>query len=538
VSFRVGFRVPDGVEVLVEPQHLAIFGLTQKSGKTTSLQAFARRVGQTTLVFRTKRGDIGFHDARRLEPFFRERVDWRFIEGLVSAQLQEKARFYRGDIILACRGARTVAEVHTNIRGRLEKARNPWTQKVLVELNEYLDEVEESLRDHRFADRLEFAAGHQGHIVDLEGYPPAMQQLVIASTLTCVMERYRNIVVVLPEARDFIPEDRLTPAKVAVESFIRKGATLGNYLWLDSQSLTGLDMDVMRHVGLWLFGRQTLDLEVRRDLKFLPGRRHSNDEITGLGLGQFLVLEGETVTRTYVQPDWLDRDAARSVAMGRIGATRLRQTPRETEEEDMDAKERKHYEDRIAELEKRVADLTGALEAARTSAARAEGEAAIGRLHAPGPVPAGTTVVAYSNGLESGDRQTVSTPRLDGGPQQDTEREEVHLHVARDAPSLTVHNRVVRVDATSEDSKGRLALLLSQGFFDSPRANSHVRDEMRSRGWGTWIGGAGNDSMNELLQRFCEWGFLRRIQGNKRVDYQVVPEARARVSVVGEEVAA
>lgn len=532
MTFRIGYRVPDGVAVDTELQHLAIFGLTQKSGKTTSLEGFAKRVGATALIFRTKRGDIGFENARQVQPYFRERVDWRYIEGLVSAQLQEKARFYRGDIILAVRGAKTVAEVHSNVQKRLDKAKNPWTQKVLVELNEYLTEVEDSLKTRTFATYVDIERG-KAVVMDLEGYPLAMQQLVIASTLSYLMETEHNVIVVLPEARDFVPEDRMTPAKLAIENFIRKGATLGNYLWLDSQSLTGLDMDVMRHVGLWLFGRQTLDLEVHRDLKFLPGRKHSNEEVTGLELGQFLVVEGESVTKTYVQPAWLDPATARGVSMGRTHVRDIHKT----EEENVDAKERKQYEDRIkgletllneanadkAELVRSLADEHRRAEANAKLAAHATARAI---EHAPGPREL-AAALSQATSSEAGSAR-VSESRV--GPTDEQER--VDLHVSHSVPNLTVHVKEVRLERTTEDLDGKLAKLITESFFNAPRRPAEVRAEFIARGWPKYLGGNSQVAFGKAFARFAEWGFFRVLDDA----YQVIPEAMARVHVITEPV--
>jgi hypothetical protein len=540
VTFRIGYRVGDGASVETELQHLAIFGLTQRSGKTTALEAFAKRVGITVIVFRTKRGDIGFHEANRLAPYLRDQVDWRYIEGLVSAQLQEKARFYRGDIILACRGAKSIADVHANVRKRLEKAKNPWTQKVLVELNEYLGEVEEAMATRRLAHQFDIPVNRTSalQLVDLEGYPPALQQLVIASMLSAVMEDYHNLIVVLPEARDFIPEDRLTPTKLAVENFIRKGAALGNYLWLDSQSLTGLDMDVMRHVGLWLFGRQTLDLEVSRDLKFLPGRKHAASEVTGLRLGEFLVVEGDTVTKTYVQPAWLPDDRARDIAAGELPVHEADHYKPEPKEEIVDEKERKEYEDHIKRLEDAVADAARKYgEAAKEAttwmnkwreehdrAEANEADASIGRIHRPGPAPPGG--VHY--------QMTTSPP---SGP---TERERIDLTVERETPTLTVRTKVVSIEATDGDTKGRMALLFSEGFFDSERPIKDVGPEFVTRGWLNYNpiakGGASYINVQRAMDQLTEWGFFTRAQDRK--GYRAVPEAKDRVRVVRERVTA
>ena len=268
MKFHVGFEVGIGNPVDAELHHLAIFGLTQKSGKTTALEAFINRIDgdSSALVLRTGRGEIGFDGVPHIPFFFRERTDWQFVEGMISAHLQEKAKFYRGDIMRACRGAKTLDDVRNAVKSSLEDARGgSFVEKIYTELEQYLSEILPQLRSIKFSPELKLMRGVQ--LMDMENIRPSLQQLIISATIDRIMQSHKNVIVVLPEARDFIPEDRRTPAKMSIESLIRKGAKLGNYLWCDSQSLTGLDLDVMRSVGIWLFGRQNLDREMERQAR-------------------------------------------------------------------------------------------------------------------------------------------------------------------------------------------------------------------------------------------------------------------------------
>src|SRR5947209_8129237 len=72
--------------------HLVITGMTGESGKTTTLEALLTRGKLTGLVFRTKRGELGFESGHAIQPFFSEEglTQWRALEGLLSAILQEK----------------------------------------------------------------------------------------------------------------------------------------------------------------------------------------------------------------------------------------------------------------------------------------------------------------------------------------------------------------------------------------------------------------------------------------------------------------
>jgi len=140
---------------------------------------------------------------------------------------------------------------------------------------------------------------------------------VIAASLEYIMEKMSGVIVVVPEAYKLIPLDRPSPVRLAAEAITREGMKIKNFLWLDSQQLTGLDLDILRNVDIWLFGRQTLDREKERAAKMIPGHGVSSDDIHGLTLGQFYVVQyGEKVQKVYVQPAWLDSKTAIKVAKG------------------------------------------------------------------------------------------------------------------------------------------------------------------------------------------------------------------------------
>ena len=319
IGYEVGTRNPVDVNLA----HLFISGLTQQSGKTTSLEGFINRIhGFKILVFRTGRGEITFDGAHPTDPFFRERTDWQFVEGLISAHLLEKAKTYRADIIRASTGAQSLQDFWDNIQETLNKTKvGTWTNKVCTELDQYLSEIVPELKTLNFSSDLFLEDGV--NVMDLEMMTPAMQQLVISASIDRVMEDRTHTIVVLPEARDFIPQDRKTPAKLSLENLIRKGAKLFNFLWLDSQSLTGLDMDVMRSVGIWLYGRQDLDIEAQRVSKAIPLNSVKPQDIQALKLGQFYLVEGMTVKKVYVQPKWMSADLAMQVADGTMPLERI-----------------------------------------------------------------------------------------------------------------------------------------------------------------------------------------------------------------------
>jgi hypothetical protein len=529
-SFRIGFEVKSGREVVCEAQHLGITGLTQQSGKTTALEAFISRLDATTcvIVFRTGRGEIGFDGARRIPPFFRERTDWQFVEGLIGAHLHEKTKFYRGDVMLAVRGAHSLSEVHANIRARLTKTKKEWTQKVLVELDQYFNEIVPLLAEHVFA--LDVEVGRGVRVMDLEGMPIALQQLVIASTVDKVMEEHRDVLFVLPEARDFIPEGERTPAKLALERLIRRGAKLGNFLWVDSQSLTGLDMDVMRSVGTWLFGRQVLDLELKRVTKMVPGLQVGKihaDDIRRLGLGEFLLVRGATATRVYVQPAWLDDNHAQRVAQGIDSAAEMIRLFK-SKGENVDDKERKKYEERIASqdeeikrLTTRVSQLSKRLE---EEAERVEANAKAAAANAVEKGKGAPTPSEFTRLLDE-----TATHAASGRTKVDPH----DITVTHEVPSVTVRQKLPVVDTSTKEMVGRIALLIAEGFWNGDtKRQADAGKEFVRRGFGAqFAGGGASVALSRAFAQMTLWGFLRREEDGS---YSLTPGVEKRVRVVTE----
>ena len=535
---RIGYEVPSGAPVEVPLQHTAIYGLTRQAGKTTALEGMISRLKDTALVIRTGKNDITFDWAHAVRPFFRERVDWHYVERMLWSFLNEKPKVYRTWIMRSTQGARTLEDVHSKLRdAATRKGLRGWDADMLYQLDHYFGELLPALRSLDFSTTLDIARG-QVNVMDLENVPKTVQQLIVAAVLDRLMEHPQHVVVVLPEARNFIPSGTATPATRSADDFVREGAKLGMFLWVDSQSLTGVDQQTLRNFGLSLHGRQTSDLEIDRIVKAI-GAGVTKASVKKLGLGQFLLEDQDGVRTVYAQPSWLSDGLAIQTAKGTIPV----QIVKETREEKVDDKERKAYEDRITMLEERhreqlaviqknaektIADLRKEV---RELEARQQVVDATDRLGGFVPTPLLPPPVPESIGHDP-DACARHVGEMVAGERMD-------IHAQRLEANLTVHEKLVHVDALEEgESVNRFALLIAEGFFDTKRTNSHVRDEMRRRGWGQWIGGGANDQMNDLLQKFCEWRIIDRVEGNKRVDYEVVPAAKERIRVVREAVTA
>jgi hypothetical protein len=317
-TLLLGYEVGDtGATVEVPLKHMAITGQTQEAGKTTALEALISRSGLRAVTFITKRGEASFTGARRIEPYFREQADWQFVASILEASRGEKLKFERAWIIRASRGAKTLADVQKNVRLAMEKARG-MSADVYLTLDAYLEVVVPEIAKVKWARGVDIQDGVNA--VDLTELSLEMQHLVIRSTISWVLNREVNTIVVIPEAWKFIPQGRGTPVKLAAEAFIRQAASMGNYLWLDSQDLGGIDKQILRSVALWILGVQREANEIKRTLDNIPAglKKPKPADIATLELGQFFACWGKHSIRTYVQPAWLPDRIAMQIAAGEV----------------------------------------------------------------------------------------------------------------------------------------------------------------------------------------------------------------------------
>jgi hypothetical protein len=239
------------------------------------------------------------------------------VSSLLEAFLGERMKFERSWIMRATKGARTLADVRRNI-ARLQVKAKGLNADVFMVLAEYLDELVPAIAAVSWAPRVTLAAGV--NVMDLAGVPSSMQHLVIKSSIDWVLEHEEKTVVVVPEAWKFIPQGRGTPVKLSAMAYIRQGAGLANYLWLDSQDIGGVDKELLRSVPVWILGVQREANEIKRTLSNIPATvaKPTAADIALLELGQFYACWGTHAIRTYAQPAWMPADLARQVATGAL----------------------------------------------------------------------------------------------------------------------------------------------------------------------------------------------------------------------------
>jgi vacuolar-type H+-ATPase subunit H len=313
----LGYEVGSGEPVFVPLHHLAIFGMTQLSGKTTTLEGLISRSLLKAIAFITKRGEAGFTMYNLVTPYYKPRADWQFVEGLVNVALGEKVKYEPGmryGIMKVCKGRKDLKEIQKAALELARETKREFMKAVYEKLAAYLEIVIPELEKWIFSDRLELSEGI--NVMDLSGMRLETQHLVIASTIEYAFANLDHVIVIIPEAWETIPQSKMTPVKWVAQQFIRKGAALGNYLWLDSQDIGGIDKTPLRQCDNWLMGRMKEAHEVERILKQLLGMKVAAAEIQTLSLGHFYAAIGNDVRKVYVLPVGVPESVGVEVARG------------------------------------------------------------------------------------------------------------------------------------------------------------------------------------------------------------------------------
>ena len=355
----LGYQVGSGEPVYVPLHHLAIFGMTQLSGKTTTLEGLISRSGLRAIAFITKRGEAGFTKYNLVTPYYKPRADWQFVEGLVNVALGEKVKYEPGmryGIMKVCKGRKDLKEIQKAALEFARDSKREFMKAVYEKLAAYLEIVIPELEKWVFTDKLELSEGI--NVMDLSGMRLETQHLVIASAIEYAFASLDHVIVIIPEAWESIPQGKMTPVKWVAQQFIRKGAALGNYMFLDSQDIGGIDKTPLRQCDNWLMGRMKEAHEVERILKQLLGMKIAAEEIQTLPLGHFYAAIGNDVKKVYVLPVGVPEEVGRDVALGKRSPESVRDDflkRKVMEVDDLVWKEK--YEEEKRKAEKKIESL-------------------------------------------------------------------------------------------------------------------------------------------------------------------------------------
>ena len=477
----LGFEVGTGAPVRIPMHHTVITGMTQRAGKTTALEALITRSGAKALTFVTKRGEGAFTNARRTDPYFSERADWQYVAGILEASRGEKLKFERAWIIRASRGARTLADVQRNVRKAMEKATG-MSADVYLTLDAYLDVVVPQIARVDWAPAVELKPGVNA--MDLTDLAVEMQHLVIRSSLDWVLEKESGTVVVVPEAWKFIPQGRGTPVKLAAESYIRQGAGLHNYLWLDSQDIAGVEKAILKNVAVWVLGVQRESNEIKRTLDQIPAgiKKPKPEQVATLGLGEFFACWDSHTIKTYVQPAWMSEQQAQAIATGKARASdfaglRRASTIAKPNETKPTARrpEKPPTKENDEVTEQDIARLEKCIETAVASAIGRDTQAKVNVTDRPAPKGPRTTDESHTLSEDQWeaiyqrfkDRLVKEAPAL--------------VRVLATQTELEIKTERRTVEADQGTWLGAVATLIHDGFLDKPTKTNDVWREVQRR---------------------------------------------------------
>lgn len=319
-KIKFGYEIKTGKEIDIPISHTVITGLTNESGKTTAVMGLIKRSELKALIIKTKIGEKAITEGSIIPPFYKENFDWEFASELLEASRKEKLKFERSWIIRYSKTATNLLEFKRNIDNALTEGKlRELDKSILITLQAYLDKILPELQYAPLSKTLDIKDGI--NIMDLERFKEETQTIIIRSVIQEVLNKEKNVLIVIPECWKYLPERLNTPVKRPAEAFIRQGATNNNFLILDSQDITGISKSILKQVSNWILGYQREFNEIKRTLDQIPLPKKTKPEpkdIATLKLGQFFVATSEFVKKAYAQPSWIDNITARNIALGKI----------------------------------------------------------------------------------------------------------------------------------------------------------------------------------------------------------------------------
>ena len=323
----LGYEVGTGDRVDISPSHLIVTGVSQLSGKTTTLEALIKRSGLKAVVFKTKIGEKSFSEGTETPPFFRDRSDYEFVRSLIEAYAKEKLFLEKGTLMRLCKGSGSLLEIKKRVDDTLVEGKlRGLKEEIYTRLQHYLENLIPQIQFANLSKVLDLSDGI--NIMNLERFSEEAQSLVIQSVADEVLKTMKCVVLVIPETWKFLPQKYNNPCKRVVERFIREGAANRNFVFLDSQDMAGVDKIPLKQVSTWILGLQTEKNEVKHTLDQIPlptKMKPNPNDIMTLKKGHFYLSSYNGVKKVYVLPLWLsDKDGIR-IAKGELDTESVEQ---------------------------------------------------------------------------------------------------------------------------------------------------------------------------------------------------------------------
>jgi len=322
---KLGYEIKTGKEIGIKPSHLIVTGITQLSGKTTTLEALIKRSGLKAIIFKTKIGEKSFTEGIEVAPFFRDRSDYEFVKSLIEAYAKEKLFLEKGTLMRLCKGSASLIDIKKRVDDELAEGKlRGLKEEIHTRLQHYLENLIPQIQYANLSSTLNIREGI--NIMNLERFSEEAQSLIIQSVADEVLKTMKGVIIVIPEAWKFIPQKYNNPCKRVVESYIRQGATNQNFVWIDSQDMAGVDKIPLKQISTWILGYQAERNEVKHTLDeiSLPKKlKPKEEDIMTLKKGHFFLSCYDGVYNVYVQPIWLNDEDAIKIAKGKLDVDKI-----------------------------------------------------------------------------------------------------------------------------------------------------------------------------------------------------------------------
>jgi hypothetical protein len=256
-----------------------------------------------------------FEGAGREIPIYVEnKTDPLMLKQLLEQESHLWLRKEFPELIDLCKEGDPFSRVLERVDKRMQEKVHPVVLDRLKVLRLLLKNLVENMAKVEMSDRLDLPA--KNNVMNLSKAPMAIKQLAVYSVVKWALERMEKVVLIIDELPDFAPQGFSTPAKNMIGQAIRKGGAKGIWLWLSGQTMTGVDKQVLKQAMIWILGHQREINEAKRTLEQIPFKTGLDvKDIMTLPVGNFVVCTDEGAYITFVQPEGIDDEMARSVSL-------------------------------------------------------------------------------------------------------------------------------------------------------------------------------------------------------------------------------
>jgi len=315
----------------------------------------------------------------------------------------------------------------------------------------------------------------------------------------------------------------MTPVKWVAQQFIRKGAALGNYLWLDSQDIGGIDKTPLRQCDNWVMGRMKEAHEVERILKQLLGVKVPAEEIQTLPLGHFYAAIGNALKKVYVLPVDVPENVGIDVALGKRSPESVRDEFLKVKvmEDETLYKENEKLKAEIRFVNREMEKLRQQLE---TDSGK--DQQTLKKLQDEN--------FAFKQQLEQDkaiierlEKESKATAKIREGlaelmptsipTQMPTADKPSEILVVTEHPSLTIQKHRPPLTLDDASLEGKISIIYAEGDLPQDKwfTVGEVYRAFQKHGWNQ------DPHTSKVLDMFCQWGYFAKQMSGRRPDYRV-----------------